>query len=219
MKQIAPRLKAMTGTAVMAGRVYVIRDPDGLTLIDTGTPSASRQLLRQIKGSGRAVTTIKRILITHAHHDHIGSLPQLKALSGAQVISCAAEQPYIQGEIPSNVGNRMAEATPVDRLLEDGEVLPEVLDGLQAIFTPGHTPGHLAFWQPEQRILFCGDALFNLAGLRPAPGPFTVDVEEAKRSILRLAELEPAVLCCGHGPVVRKNAARRLQKLAQRLVG
>ena len=98
MKQIIPGLYTFTGLPV--GRVYLIEDPDGLTVIDASIPPAANAIASQIKAMGRALSDVKRILITHAHPDHVGALSVLKAQSGAQVIASAVEQPVIEGRIP-----------------------------------------------------------------------------------------------------------------------
>jgi glyoxylase-like metal-dependent hydrolase (beta-lactamase superfamily II) len=106
--------------------------------------------------------------------------------------------------------------TPVDRALSGGETL-EIMGGLQAVFTPGHAPGHLAFWQPQQRLLFCGDVMFNLTKMGLPFRLVTVDMAEDKRSIQKLAKLDPAIICFGHGNPVTENAAERLRALAQQV--
>jgi glyoxylase-like metal-dependent hydrolase (beta-lactamase superfamily II) len=108
-------------------------------------------------------------------------------------------------------------ATPVDREVGDGEVLPEVLGGLTVVATPGHAPGHIAFWQPERRLLFCGDVIFRLPNLRLPFSFFTVDMEENKRSIRKVAALEPAIVCFGHGRPLREHTAAAIHAFARKV--
>ena len=221
-----------TFTGLLVGRVYCIADPDGLTLIDTGMSLAAPRILRQLAAAGHRPGDVRRILITHAHPDHIGGLPELQARTGAQVIASAADRPVIEGREPAprppretlsgparlmwRPGARAA-PTPVDRVVADGETLPDVLDGLQVIATPGHTPGHLAFWQPARRLLFCGDLIMHTAGLRLPIAAFTVDMAQNRRSIGHAAALTPAVVCFGHGAPLMKNAAAAVQTFAARV--
>ncbi len=224
MKQISQTLYTFSG--LRSGCVYATKDPDGLTLIDAGLASAPAAILSQMRGAGYGAEDIKRILITHAHLDHVGGLPELKRLSGAEVITSTLERPVVEGReslplrgIMRTLG-RSAEplpGTPVARTVEDGEVLGAVLGGLQVLHVPGHTPGHLAFWQPEQRVLFVGDVILALFGLRLPFAAFTVDMDENRRSVKRLAELGAKMICSGHGKPVTKNAARKMRRFAERL--
>jgi hydroxyacylglutathione hydrolase len=86
---------------------------------------------------------LSHILITHHHHDHVGGVEQLKAATGAQVLGPAHEQ------IPGR-----------DLALDEWDKV-EVLGLNFAVYAvPGHTLGHIAYVQPEQHWLFCGDTLF-----------------------------------------------------------
>jgi glyoxylase-like metal-dependent hydrolase (beta-lactamase superfamily II) len=230
MQPIRPGLFRLPG--LLVGSVYLIIDSDGLTLIDTSIAPSGRKILQHVAGLGYAWTDVKRVLITHAHPDHVGGLPLVKRATGAQVWASARERPVIEGQIPvprvpPEKRTGMARfvvppetrlpSTPVDRELHDGEILAEVLGGLQVVSTPGHAPGHLAFWQPEQRILFCGDIIFRLPNLRLPYSFLTVDQDENKRSIRRVAELDPAIVCFGHGPPLQQHTAQKLRDFARRV--
>jgi glyoxylase-like metal-dependent hydrolase (beta-lactamase superfamily II) len=204
MKELIPGFYNVTGLTV--GRVYVIVGPDGLTVIDASMPGSAKKIARQIEALGYKVADVKHILITHAHNDHIGGLPELKKLTSAEVIAHEVEKPIVEGEVP------------VDRTVTDGEVLGEVMGGLQVVFTPGHSYGHIAFWQPDKRLLITGDAMMNFLGRLSLPfAAFTPDMDEAKRSIKRLAELDVEVACFGHGPPIMANAAPAIRQFAERV--
>ncbi len=230
MKKIAPGLYYFTG--LLVGRVYMIEDADGLTIIDAGLGSAAGKIIKQLKAAGHEPSDVKRILVTHAHPDHVGGLPRLKEITGAQVFTSTVERPVTQGEIPvprpprekvSGISRLInpppltLKATPVDREINDGDTIQEVMGGLRVVATPGHSMGQLAFWQPQKRILICGDAMMNVFGLRLPIATFTVDMDEAKRSIARLAHLQPRLICFGHGQPLRKNAYQKLREFAQRV--
>jgi glyoxylase-like metal-dependent hydrolase (beta-lactamase superfamily II) len=104
----------------------------------------------------------------------------------------------------------------VARDLRDGDVLAEVMGGLHVVSTPGHAPGHLAFWQPERKVLFCGDVMMALWPRRLTL-PFrmvTVDMDENIRSLKKLAELDTQVLCLGHGIPIARNTSELVRKFA-----
>jgi glyoxylase-like metal-dependent hydrolase (beta-lactamase superfamily II) len=223
MQQIIPGLYTFTG--LMAGRAYAIEDADGLTLIDTSITPAGPKILQQLAAAGHQPNAVKRILITHAHPDHVGSLPFLQEKTGAQVRASALEAEVIEGKkaIPRRPSNPRPPQTqypgsPVDRLLADGDVLAEVMGGLQAVFTPGHAPGHLAFWQPDKKVLFCGDTIFRIPfNMRLPYAMLTVDMAENIRAIGRLASLNPDIICFGHGKPLQENSANLLRQFAQKV--
>jgi len=230
MREIAPGLYTFTG--LISGRVYLIEDADGLTLVDAGLERVAVKIIQQIEAGGYRADEVRRILVTHAHPDHVGGLLALKEWTGAQVITSAPERPIVEGRVPiplpppeslpllarlTRPEETTLKGTPVDREVADGEVLDEVMGGLQVVATPGHTPGHLAYWQPERGILFCGDAIMRLGWLRLPMTGATINMDEARRSVQRLADLEPKLVCFGHGLPLKENAAQLLRRFARRV--
>jgi glyoxylase-like metal-dependent hydrolase (beta-lactamase superfamily II) len=207
MQLIAPGVYAFTG--LMVGRVYALESADGLTVIDAGLGLAAGKVLKQLQANGHRPSDVKRILITHAHPDHIGGLAKLQAATGAQVVAHSLEWPLLVRQLPA-----LPNTTATRREVRDGETLPEVLNGVQVILTPGHTPGHVCFWQPDRRLLFCGDVVMRWPRLRLPFAAFTVDMDEDKRSIKKLAELKAEVVCFGHGQPLTQNTASQLRAFA-----
>ena len=230
MQLVAPNVYRLTG--LMVGNVYLTIDADGMTLIDTSLARSGPKILQQIAALGRPLGDLKRILVTHAHPDHIGGLPTVQRATGAQVLASPIERPVVEGRAPiarvppekrTGLGRYIVmpettmPGTPVDRELQDGEVLPEVLGGLQVVSTPGHAPGHLAFWHPTLRIVFCGDTIFRLPNLRLPFSIVTVDMQENKRSIGRVVQLDAAIACFGHGKPLTQDTAQALRRFAQKV--
>lgn len=232
MKYIAPNL--YTFENLLVGRVYLIEDADGLTIIDGGLPLATSRIIRQITGSGRRLSDIKRILLTHAHPDHVGALPELQARSGAEVIASEIEKPYAEGTLPvvrpdpESLSSwdrlmptmSMPKRLPkVDRTVSDGDVI-DALGGLQVIATPGHSSGHVSFWQPERKILFTGDVIAHSINGGALNLPFAIstpDMAENIRSVKKLAALDVEIACFGHGEPITRDAAATIRAFVQRV--
>jgi glyoxylase-like metal-dependent hydrolase (beta-lactamase superfamily II) len=218
--EIIPGLHRITG---VMGNPHLIIDPDGLTLVDAGTAGSRRRILGAIKQLGYAPEQLRRILITHADGDHVGAVAALVALSGARVYASAVEADAMAAGRPSRelrlpglwrVLHRLAQ--PLLRvqpfgdaeIIREGDVLP-ALGGLHVIETPGHTPGHLSFFAPAAGVLFAGDSIAYRNGRMRKAFTLTVWNEAlAWESLRKQAALRPAIVCLGHGPVVRDAATK-----------
>ncbi len=204
---------------------YLIIEPDGLTLIDAGIPGNGSKILGYIGSLGRKPVDLRRILITHADMDHVGSLGAVKKATGARVYSSAVEsqamaeghssRPVKAGENPvrrllfSVMGRFFsAKPGPADELLKDGQVLP-ILQGLKVVETIGHTPGHLSYYLPAEGVLFTGDSIVaDDKGLQKSRPNFTWDPAKAAEAVRRQSALGARIVCPGHGPVVTDAAGR-----------
>ncbi len=222
MQQVTPQVFTFTG--LIAGRVYALQDSDGLTLVDASINNAGDKILAQLQQAGHKPSDVKRILITHAHPDHVGSLPKLKQATGAEIWCHPLEKPVIEGKQaivrpPSGIRPPSVTFPPisVDRTLNENETLP-ILGGLQVIYTPGHAPGHSSFWQPERRLLITGDVVFYLFNRMTQPlAALTADAQENKRSIKKLVALKPDTMLFGHGHPIIGEAAPTLEAFARRI--
>src|SRR5687768_12261974 len=162
MKQILPGLWQLTWP--IGVNMYLIQDPDGLTLIDASIPPAGKPVLKALAKLGKQPRDLKRILITHAHPDHFGALHMLKEATGAQVIASAQETEVLEGriDVPRSKGRIQLPETwvkppvKVDRIVSGGDTLPEVMGGMMVVDTPGHAPGHITFWHPGKRVAITG---------------------------------------------------------------
>ncbi|MGY2893016.1 MBL fold metallo-hydrolase [Deinococcus sp. UYEF24] len=208
----------------------ILDDMQGATLVDTGLPGMENDLLAALQSLGLGWDDVKRVIITHHDLDHIGSLAAIVAAGGAEVLTSAGEQPYVQGEQPPQKAppretwpslppqrQAMLNNPPknqVTRVLEDGEVLP-LAGGVKIVFTPGHTAGHLSVYVQQEGVLITGDALVSEGGqLRGPAAQHTADMEEAKRSVQKLAQLPASTVLTYHGGVVDKDAAIQLARVA-----
>lgn len=192
---------------------YLVREDDGLTLIDAMIPGSAKKIMAAAAGLGAPIV---RIALTHAHSDHIGSLDALhELLPNAEVLissrdarllrkdtSLDADEPQdkLRGGIPG------AKTAP-SRTLQDGDMV----GSLRVIATPGHTPGHVAFIDTRDETLYCGDVFATLGGVAtsaksswkfPLPGAATWHKPTELESAQKLLALAPPRLAPGHGKVV-----------------
>ena len=145
---------------------------------------------------------IGQILLTHAHVDHVGAVAALADEYACPVLMHAEAEPMLQ-QLPTQammMGLRFGEVPTVDRHIEDEEVLEVGGLRLTSLYTPGHAPGHLAFYVEGEKLLLSGDALF--AGSVGRTDLFGGDMEVLMRSINeRLLTLPDATrVYPGHGP-------------------
>jgi glyoxylase-like metal-dependent hydrolase (beta-lactamase superfamily II) len=219
--EIIPQVQQLSGGFV---NFYLITEPDGLTLIDTGLSRHFNVTLHAIKRLDRSPVDLKRIIITHADGDHMGALADLKAICGARAYANPIEAQAIEKATPSRelkiqgvraqlfkLAQPFFKAKPahIDELLESGQVLP-ILGGLRVINTPGHTPGHISLYAPAAKILFCGDSMVaeKSGTLRCSRGANTWDEEQAKASVKIQAALGAEIVCAGHGPIVHEATGK-----------
>ncbi len=205
---------------------YLVREDDGLTLVDTMLSGSAEGILASAQALG---TPITRIVLTHAHGDHAGSLDALaQRLPGAEIAISAREARLMAGdralladEPDSKLrGGWPQVATQPTRLLEDGDRV----GSLRVVAAPGHTPGHIALFDERDATLIAGDALSTLGGVSttgrinprfPLVGMSTWDRPTANRTAALLRTLDPAALAVGHGPVVSDPAAAIDRALAR----
>ena len=184
----------------------------GDVLVDAGTPGMGKKLPGRLEGRSVAAHTI-----THAHPDHVGGSKAVLDALGVPFWAPAGDAAAAQAgsAVPAKSFMKRLGGFPAvtaDRRLTEGD---EVGPGFTVVAAPGHSPGHVAFWRASDRVLVLGDVWFNIhlltlrAGLRDPYRIFTVDPEENRRSMRKLAELEPDLVCFGHGPVL-KDAAPKL---------
>jgi hydroxyacylglutathione hydrolase len=210
VKQLADGLHQLAGFPPNAINVYLMGD----VVVDAGSRHAARRILRQLRG--RRVTAHA---LTHAHPDHQGSSARLCRELGVPYWCgdgdvAAAQSGDIVRYQPDRPINRVMHALmsgpghPVERPLREGDEVA----GFTVLEVPGHSAGHVAYWRETDRAVVLGDVINNMdvrtgiPGLHEPRRVFTPDPARNRVSARRLAALEPALICFGHGAPLRDTA-------------
>ncbi|MDQ2631706.1 MAG: MBL fold metallo-hydrolase [Actinomycetota bacterium] len=192
--------------------VYLAED----VLIDAGRTWDKRRIFKELEGR-----EISMLALTHVHPDHQGAAKDVCEARGVPLACHAEDVDAMEGRRPvqeasrSNPVNRLVASIwqgppyKVDRVLQEGDEVA----GFRVVHTPGHSRGHVVFFRESDRVAICGDVIRNMSyatglpGIKQPPPVFTYDMEENRRSIRKLAELEPSLILPGHGPAVTDMAA------------
>lgn len=193
---------------------YFIEEEDSLTLVDAALPYSGKSILKAARIIGKPIT---RIIVTHAHDDHVGALDGLKALMPDVQVSIsireasllAGDSSSLQNENPIRGGVPKNIQTQPDLLLKEGDRI----GSLEVIYSPGHTPGSISLLDTRNHSLIVGDALQTRGGtaisgiikpLFPFPAFATWDKLIALESAKKLRSLNPHLLAVGHGKMLEQ---------------
>jgi endoribonuclease LACTB2 len=169
---------------------YVVGSRGVAVVVDPGDDAAGSldAIVAAVADVGAA--SPKAFVLTHTHPDHVGGLAALRARwPDAPVYVHPLEADAVPGSIPFGDGRRLVVADHV----------------LEAVATPGHSRGHLAFWLREARVLLACDLVAGRGTIWV--GIPDGDVAAYLSSLARAAALDPQVVAPGHGPVRRDGAA------------
>jgi steroid delta-isomerase-like uncharacterized protein len=216
------------GFPIKAMNVFLIQEPDGLTMFDAG--------ISDMTDAVRIVSTrlggIKRIVLGHADADHRGSAPGLDApvychpAERAAAESRAPFRPYwdfsklfpsARAVYPTLLRSWDGGAVEVDGTVNEGDEVA----GFRVIELPGHAPGLIGLFRDSDRLALVSDCFYTVdpqTGIKNAPHvphpAFNQDTEQARASIRKLAELAPAAVWAGHADPVTGDVAAQLERAA-----
>jgi ribonuclease/clavin/mitogillin len=210
--------------------VYLVADGGEGALIDAGFADERSLKARLDYLAGLEGLRLTYIVLTHHHFDHSSGAHRLREATGAQVVAHRAEAPLLleagSADTPQDVDvpeearevreairrwrEEAARAVP-DRLLEDGDTLRVGAATVRVVHAPGHTAGHICLFLEEERVLFSGDNVLGVGTTAIAPPPHG-DMARYVASLRKMQALDAALLCPGHGPIVREPN-RKIQEL------
>ena len=171
---------------------YVLTRAGEAALVDTGVEGSADAIEASLRAVGLGWDAVGHVVLTHHHADHVGSTAEvMRRATGAGAYAGAADIPSIA-------------AGPLTAVGDDDEVF-----GLRIVASPGHTAGSISVLDPLAGVLVAGDALRTAAGRPALPSPqFTVDMDQARQSVVKLGALAFETLLVGHGePLVGAASA------------
>jgi hydroxyacylglutathione hydrolase len=226
LERVADGVWLLRGDLRGAMNVYFIEDGDGVVQFDAGTKSMRKQTATAAQELGG----LKRIVLGHAHADHRGTAPYL----GAPVFCHPDEVDDAEGDkaVSPYFNLSLLPVAPVRwiypfllRHWDGGPVKiagtvaeGDDVAGFRVLHFPGHAPGLIALWRESDRLALVSDVVYLVDSARLKPLPpgeasvphpaFAWNHQEAKRSLRRLAELEPLVVGAGHERPLRGDDLR-----------
>jgi hydroxyacylglutathione hydrolase len=220
LKYLAPgvwRLKELPRPVI---NVYLAED----VLIDAGRRWDKGRIFAELEGR-----EISEVALTHVHPDHQGCA---KAVCEARGVTLACHEDDVdamEGRRPvaasskptAQLFGKLWTGPPhkVDRVLHEGDEVA----GFRVVHAPGHAPGEVIFFRDSDRVAICGDVIRNITfvslrtRLAEPPEDLTPDPAENRRSIRKLAALNPSLILPGHGPAVTDMTA--FERFASSLPG
>ena len=176
---------------------YLVADSAAGEAVIIDAPKQVAEVMMRLAGELRV--SVREIICTHGHWDHTMGLPELMSATGAPVACHALDEEMLEHPTfaPFNLPFTLTPVTP-DRLLAEGDEVRVGAHRFTVLHTPGHTPGCLCLYAPEDGVLFSGDTLFiGACGRMDFPGG---DVEQMVQSLQRLRALPAATkVYPGHG--------------------
>lgn len=232
LDRVADGVWLLRGDFRGAMNIYFIEDGDGVVQFDAGTKSMRKQAAE----AARELGGLKRIVLGHAHADHRGTAPYL----GAPVLCHPDEVTDAEGDkaVTPYFNLSLLPVAPVRwiypallRWWDGGPVKVngtvsegDEVAGFKVLHFPGHAPGLIALWRESDRVALVSDIVYLVDSARLKPLPhgeasvphpaFAWNHQEAKRSLRRLAELEPLVVATGHEEPLRGENLRPVLEAA-----
>ena len=233
-ERVADAVWVLRGGLTRTMNVYLLEEPDGsgVTVFDAGEKGMAAAIVEAARRFGG----ITRVVLGHGDTDHRGSAPALRAYADVLCHADAVEQAEGSGgraywrtdELPLDVRllhgftHRFVwDGGPVhlDGTVEEGDLIA----GFEVIDLPGHAPGLIGLWRARDRVALVSDCFYmiDMHG-RPQPpatplDPYNLDTAQARRSITKLAAMEPATVLPGHlGPLIGPDVVAQLEAAAAR---
>jgi len=208
--------------------VYLLDGGDTYVLVDAGSGRATQAIVAQIEADGLDPRRVRQILLTHGHADHAAGAAALRERLGAVVLASPEVARFVRDGDDRAISLDVArtaglyppdftfQACPLERELAGGDAVDVGNLRVEAVATPGHATGHLAYVvrREGKAAAFTGDALFA-GGKILLQHTWDCSVQESIRSVERLAALDLEQLFPGHGVFVLREGRREVATAMQ----
>ncbi|WP_435367801.1 MBL fold metallo-hydrolase [Priestia koreensis] len=238
MEVIELKINAMGNEIVL--HPTLVFDHETSILIDTGIPGQLHAIKQGMVKADVPFQTLEGIILTHQDIDHIGSAPHLleELNKSISVYAHKEDQLYIEGNVPliktdiSRMSDQELDALPdevrylynnppsvkVNLLLEDTQELP-YCGGIEVIYTPGHSPGHVSLYLKRTKTLVAGDAMVKMNGRLCGPvEQTTLDMKVAKQSLRKFLNYDIETVICYHGGVFKGSPRPYILEILSEIV-
>lgn len=200
--------------------LWLLQDGDRRVLVDAGPPAYIPLIHDGLAALGLETSDITDVLVTHLHWDHVGNFtmyPNATTWVGEEELAWAATQPAGTKFVPDLHVQELLRRTEGVERMRDGQ---EVLSGITAVASPGHTPGHLAFHveTADRAHVFAGDAVKNVFEFNTLQVDSTMDADASRASVDRLRSLvrdTDGVLVPGHDVALGLDAGAAVRLTTQ----
>ncbi|WP_207430179.1 MBL fold metallo-hydrolase [Sabulibacter ruber] len=242
IKQVRPDVYYYTNQIV---NFALVGNASHWVLVDAGMPKSAQEIMDVAKGVFGSMARPAAIILTHGHFDHVGGLAGILEAWHVPVYAHPLEFPFLTGKMAypepdvTVEGGMLAKISsiyphePIDISSANLQLLPEDgsvpgMPGWGWVFTPGHSPGHVALFREADRTLISGDAVITvkqdsfykvLMQTEEVQGPpryLTTDWQAAWESVRKLEALRPDLIVPGHGQYMQGEALTRgLRRLVE----
>ncbi len=228
--EVAPNVYRIRTMGDFVNTIVFREEDSSITLVDTGYKRAPARIVEGLAAIGGHLNDVQRIILTHAHSDHIGGAAELvrhAGLSGVAIhrddvefaesgVAPPLDVDSTAGRILTRFGRAKFDPVKASTVLSDGEELP-VAGGLKILHTPGHSPGHISLLHATSDTLITGDAIWNMTSRMTWPvALFCSSHRLNQRTAHTLGEVDYEHVAFTHGPHINGRGREAIRGFLQR---
>jgi glyoxylase-like metal-dependent hydrolase (beta-lactamase superfamily II) len=212
--KISQHITKLEAWCIFKMSAWLVQANAGVYIIDTGMSFMGKRIWHEAEKLGE----VKGVLLTHGHSDHVGGLNSIINQKKLSVYAHPLELPYLEGQYPFP-GRKKAEQLVAPNIVQplpiDTEGNLQPIAELFPYHTPGHSPGHVAYYHAQDSVLISGDLFTSRRGKLHKPMKmFTANMQEAIASGAIVGQLKPKLVSIAHSADV-EHAHRQMEQYLQ----